>query len=164
MTSKRGVGRGHEGGQVVPGASAPPGVVCQACGLKFSAFGYRLHRWTMPGTDRVLCVPEEELGVCFGMHAWPKSPRWYSLPKGWEVQARERLVQAMAAGTASVWQLRCVPMADGLSALELTALALRNPVVLRQALVREGDDADSVMSALAALLQEHGLGEAMAGP
>lgn len=114
--------------------AAPPAVLCQACGLKFSALGYRLHRWEDPDSGEVMCVPESELEACFGMHSWPKSPQWYSLPGGWMVLSRSRLAANLRAGTVSLWQLRVVPLAEDESLLSLVRLLLRfNGAALRAA-------------------------------
>ena len=98
-------GEGHEGGQASETRRAMrDAVLCEHCGLKFSAVGFRLHR-----VDGV-CVPEEELQACLGMFCWDRerSPRWYSRHPGADRQARERLVSALEGGQVTAWQLRAV--------------------------------------------------------
>lgn len=94
--------------RAVARTEAEPGPIrCQACRLKFSALGYRLHRWTdAQGVEH--CVPRAELERCFGMHAWERTPDWWSLWSDWESRSRRELVSSLEAGTVSIWQLRTV--------------------------------------------------------
>lgn len=100
------------------GAEFGPGLVCQACGLKFTAgYAFMAHRERDAlGRPCGACLPEgllyPVLGlVCLDVDA---SPRWYTSEmasaRGAARAARLRLVDALRDGSVSLAQLRYIPV------------------------------------------------------